>query len=94
MVGSETDRVKVRHVVAGPLDLTLFTHSFLGLGQDSAQQLSFQTAQEKQIKPNAAAEDSFTQNVTHLSPMLRLWEMLNPSDVASILSQKYLICSC
>ena len=56
MIGPETEKVRVHHVEAGPLDLTLFTHSFLGLGQDAAQQLSLQQAQSRLLKPNEAKE--------------------------------------
>lgn len=47
MVGPESEKVDVHHISAGSLDLTLFTHSFLGLGQDSAQQEGLQAAKAK-----------------------------------------------
>lgn len=56
LVGSDNEKVEVRHVMAGSLDLALFTHSFLGLGQDSAQQLSLKTAGPKPGELNATVQ--------------------------------------
>lgn len=47
MVGSGAEGVDAYHVVAGPLDLALFTHSFLGMGQDSAQHQGLLAAKDK-----------------------------------------------
>ena len=58
MIGPETEKVRVHHIKAGPLDLTLFTHSFLGLGQDAAQQLSLQLAQSRLLEPDKTNEAS------------------------------------
>ncbi len=56
MIGPETEKVKVHHVKSGALDLTLFTHSFLGLGQDTAQQLSLRLAESRLSKPDVQNE--------------------------------------
>ena len=47
MVSSGPENSRLYHVRLGGADLTLFTHSFLGLGQDSAQQLGLKTAQSR-----------------------------------------------
>ena len=47
MVSSGPENARLYHVRLGGADLTLFTHSFLGLGQDSAQQLGLKTAQSR-----------------------------------------------
>ena len=47
MVSSGREDARLYHVRLGGADLTLFTHSFLGLGQDSAQQLGLKTAQSR-----------------------------------------------
>lgn len=56
MASADVDKSGIYHVLAGPLDLTLFTHSFLGLGQDVAQQLSLQLAAETLAKPESLAQ--------------------------------------
>ena len=58
MIGPETEKIRVHHVQAGLLDLTLFTHSFLGLGQDAAQQLSLQQAHSRMVDPEKTDEVS------------------------------------
>lgn len=66
MIGPETEKVRVHHVQAGSLELTLFTHSFLGLGQDAAQQLGLQLAEAKLLGSGEASKVSkFASRLLH-----------------------------
>ena len=67
--------MQVRHVKAGPLDLTLFTHSFLGLGQDAAQYEGLQLAKTKLKDDTEAVSEVILLSMDYESFLVVSWSI-------------------